>query len=114
MSGDLRGGTERWGKGRSPPRCTAHVFFVKDGMDCYRQCRVRAITAIQCGRFKNGHWDRPYPVCEEHERAWVMRFGMTEKRHVSLEDYRKWLRGEPVNLGCYTRKGKSSADADSR
>lgn len=93
-----------WGTGRRPPRCTRWCYH--NGQRA--QCRKPAVAALQVGCFKNGNWDRPYPVCGECAALpWeTARTGFTMKRVVTLEQYLKWLKGEEVHLDCYQRKQK--------
>jgi len=92
-----------WGKGVRPPRCTRWVY-----RDSKRvQCRKLATGAVQVGKFKNGRWDRPYPVCAEcGTLPWeTTRAGFTEQRIVPLPVYLQWLKGEAVGwLLCYQRR----------
>jgi hypothetical protein len=90
-----------WGTG-DRPRCTRWVYRDRKRV----QCRKPATVAVQVGRFKNGRWDRPYPVCAECATLrWETTRLFTEQRAVPLPMYLQWLKGEAIEgLSCYQRR----------
>ena len=89
-----------WGDGASRIRCLRW----RDAAVDRRRCGKQATVALQVGRFRNGRWSRPYPVCQACSLLpWHGgRDGFSEQRIVSLKMYMRWLHGELV-LDCYQR-----------